>query len=252
MDLRNLSATWIYLSPHFDDVALSCGGLAWEQAQHGDRVEVWTICAGDPPQGAISPFAESLHKRWQTSQDTPAQRRDEDLASCAAMGASAVHFHFPDCIYRRSEIENAPLYASENAIFGSLHPLDNPTVEQLWSELKRRLPEDAELVCPMTIGGHVDHRLARAGAERLERRLWYYADVPHVFRHPGDPDKLIQDRWIRQVFPISEAGLTAWQQAVAAHASQISSFWPNLEAMRTAIDNYCRENEGVRLWQTPE
>ncbi len=246
-----LHTTWIYLSPHFDDVAISCGGLAWEQAQRGDRVEVWTICAGEIPPGAISPFAESLHKRWQTSQNTPAQRRDEDLASCAAMGASAVHFHIPDSIYRCGGTDNIPLYDSENAIFGSLHPYDSHTVEKIRGELKHRLPEDAELVSPMTIGGHVDHRLVRAGAEQLGRRLWYYADAPYVMKHPGELDKLIQDNWICQFFPISDAGLAAWQGAVAAHASQISTYWPNLEAMRSVISNYCIENEGVRLWRAP-
>lgn len=250
--MRDLSATWIYLSPHFDDVALSCGGLAWEQARRGDGVEIWTICAGDPPPGAISPFAESLHQRWQTSHDAPAQRREEDKASCAVMGASAIHLPYPDCIYRRSEAENAPLYPSENAIFGPLHPLDAPIVEQLKDELRLRLPEGAEVVCPITIGGHVDHRLVRAGADRLGRRLWYYADVPYVFSHPGDLARLIQANWTRQVFAISDAGLAAWQQAVAAHASQITTFWPNMEAMRAAIGGYCRENESLRLWRAPE
>lgn len=233
-------------------MALSCGGLAWEQAQRGDRVEVWTICAGDPPPGSISPFAERLHNRWQTSHDAPAKRREEDLASCAVMGASVVHLPFQDCIYRRSETENLPLYASENALFGPLHPQEALTVEQLSGELERRLPENAELVCPMTIGGHVDHRLVRAGAERLGRQLWFYADVPYVLKYPDELKKLIQDNWIRQSFPISDAGLTAWEQAVAAHASQITSFWPNLEAMRAIIGSYCRENEGIRLWRNPE
>ena len=27
---------WIYLSPHFDDAVLSCGGLIWEQTHSGD------------------------------------------------------------------------------------------------------------------------------------------------------------------------------------------------------------------------
>ncbi|MBN2499463.1 MAG: PIG-L family deacetylase, partial [Anaerolineales bacterium] len=54
----------IYLSPHLDDVALSCGGLVWEQAQAGMAVEVWSVCAGDPPPGELSEYARSLHARW--------------------------------------------------------------------------------------------------------------------------------------------------------------------------------------------
>jgi len=38
---------WIYISPHFDDAVLSCGGLIWEQTHKGITVEIWTVCAGD-------------------------------------------------------------------------------------------------------------------------------------------------------------------------------------------------------------
>jgi len=40
---------WIYLSPHLDDAVLSCGGIIWQQVQSGHQVEIWTICAADPP-----------------------------------------------------------------------------------------------------------------------------------------------------------------------------------------------------------
>ncbi len=43
--------TWIFVSAHFDDVVLSAGGLVWELTRRGDQVEVWTVCAGNPPAG---------------------------------------------------------------------------------------------------------------------------------------------------------------------------------------------------------
>jgi LmbE family N-acetylglucosaminyl deacetylase len=48
---------WIYLSPHFDDAVLSCGGLIFEQARQGIPIEIWTIFAGNPPPGPLSMFA---------------------------------------------------------------------------------------------------------------------------------------------------------------------------------------------------
>ena len=74
---------WIYLSPHFDDIALSCGGLVWHQVQAGDVVEIWTVCAAAPdPSQPFSPFAQSLHARWGTGPASVAARRAEDIASC--------------------------------------------------------------------------------------------------------------------------------------------------------------------------
>jgi len=37
---------WIYLSPHFDDAVLSCGGLIFDQTCGGTAVEIWTVFAG--------------------------------------------------------------------------------------------------------------------------------------------------------------------------------------------------------------
>src|SRR5512147_1498099 len=106
---------WIYLSPHFDDVALSCGALVWEQATAGHTVNIWTVCAGDQPPGPLSPFAKKLHQRWETGGDAVYLRRREDIQSCAQMGAAYRHFSIPDCIYRGS---SEPFYNSEEALFG--------------------------------------------------------------------------------------------------------------------------------------
>jgi LmbE family N-acetylglucosaminyl deacetylase len=239
---------WIYLSPHFDDVALSCAGLVWEQAQLGEQVEVWTVCGGDPPQAGLSPFARQLHARWETGSQATDQRRQEDINSCAAMHAGYRHFDLPDCIYRQAPASGEHLYASESAIFGPLDPAEAQRVKQLGSELAAALPPQAEVVCPLTLGGHVDPRLTRAAASLLDRRLWYYADYPYVLKAGEVLAAMEQAGWRRQVWPISEAGLSAWQASVAAHASQISTFWPSQEEMRAALRKY-RDGWGGAMLQ---
>jgi LmbE family N-acetylglucosaminyl deacetylase len=240
---------WIYLSPHLDDVALSCGGLVWEQGRAGGKVSIWTVCAGDPPVGPLSPFAETLHARWETGREAAASRRREDLASCAVLGATAWHLAVPDCIYRRSSADGRALYASEAALFGEVDPEEQALVDSLRAELAKRLPAEAHLVCPLGIGGHVDHRLTRRVAEELGRPLWYYADYPYVADEMGTPEVLRVAKWHERRFPVSPGGLQAWIQAVAAHQSQISSFWPDLRSMEAAITDYCCAFGGVRLWE---
>ncbi|MGH2521295.1 MAG: PIG-L deacetylase family protein, partial [Anaerolineales bacterium] len=53
--------THLYLSPHFDDAALSCGGTIHQQTRQGERAVVVTVCAGDSPPGPLSAFAQTLH-----------------------------------------------------------------------------------------------------------------------------------------------------------------------------------------------
>lgn len=247
---KNKPMNWIFLSPHFDDVALSCGGLVWELQQRGDAVSIWTICAGDPPPGELSTFAHSLHARWQTPIEAVRLRRREDRASCRAMGAKHRHFNIPDCIYRPGGEKGVYYYASEEALFGELHPDETPLIHSLKDMLQKHLVQGARVVCPLAIGGHVDHRLTRAAAEKLSVERWYYPDYPYVIRIADALEPLKSASWCSQVFPISEQGVTAWQAAVAAHRSQLSTFWDDLEAMRVAIRLYWQIEGGVRLWKS--
>ena len=240
---------WIYLSPHFDDVALSCGGLVWHQMQAGDVVEIWTVCAAAPdPSQPFSPFAQSLHARWGTGPASVAARRAEDIASCQVLGAAYRHLAVADCIYRGDRIGQY-YYASEDALNGPLHPDEAARAVQITQLNLEALPPDLNLVCPLSLGNHVDHQLTRLAAEQSGRRLYYYADFPYVLRQPDHLQALAQAGWQPACSPLSTLALTVWQDCVAAHASQISTFWVDEAAMRTAIAEYAAQAWAVCLWQ---
>ena len=172
---------WIYLSPHFDDVAFSCGGLIWEQTGLGEKVSIWTICACEPPPGSISEYAQSLHKRWETGPEAVAARRAEDLKSSRLMGASSRNFPIPDAIYRSSRVDGRSLYTADADLFTELNREEDYLVESLRIDLEQALPQECKLVCPLALGGHVDHRLTRSAAEKLGKQMGL------VFRCDTDP-----------------------------------------------------------------
>lgn len=240
---------WVYLSPHFDDVALSCGGLVWEQFQAYEPTSIWTICAGLPPEGNLSPFAQALHTRWGTGLYAPAQRKAEDVKSCQRLGAQPYNFSIPDCIYRRDPQSGEYMYASEEALTGALHAGDSEAIRILRVDLSWQLPPDATLVCPLSLGNHIDHQLTRRAAEGLSSPLWYYPDYPYALHCQAELEQMMNAGWRYKTFPISAGGLAAWQEAIAAHASQISTFWADEPAMRLSIEGYLRMNNGIRLWQ---
>ncbi len=240
---------WIYLSPHFDDVALSCGGLVWEQVRAGDSVSIWTVCAGSIPEGELSPLAKELHTRWETGRDATVQRRQEDIHSCQRLGASYRYFTIPDCIYRHHPQTGEFMYASEAALNGPRQPGDDLTIIAFQGNLKLILPPDALIVCPLGLGNHVDHQLTRLAAEGLDGSLWYYADYPYILHSKEKLENMAQEGWLSQIFPISQDGLVAWQDSIAAHTSQISTFWMDEYEMRLAVSDYLGENLGIRLWR---
>lgn len=261
-----MAVEWIYLSPHLDDAALSCGGLIAAQAARGLAVEIWTVCSGDPPEGPLSPFAESLHRRWEGEPEAPgvspgsrqvyAQRRAEDRLSCTRLGAASWHAGLCDCIYRRSPRSGEFLYASEESLSSTIHPDELSLVEDLRSQLATRFalqqaasPDAVWLVCPLALGGHVDHRLVRAAAERLELPLLYYADFPYALKAAAALEALERAGWACIEASLSPDSLQAWEEGVAAHVSQISSFWENAQTMRQAIYDYSAGMNGLHIWQ---
>lgn len=239
---------WIYLSPHLDDVALSCGGLVWEQAHAGDQVSIWTICAGDPPSNESTPIIRKMHTLWKIEEEVIGHRRIEDTLSCQCLGADYRHFSIPEAIYRRSPVNGAFLYTSVRKRRGDVHREDIKLVEYLTHTFRQEMSTDDQLVCPLSLGGHVDHRLVRIAAESIGHQIWYYADYPYITR----PWIRLRTRFsvlAETLIPISERGLDAWVQSVAAHASQISSYWRDLSSMEVAIRVYCRKVGGIRLWR---
>ena len=243
--------SWIYLSPHFDDAALSCGGLVWEQAQRGERVSIWTVCAGEPPSTELSLFAQELHARWKLDQNAPARRKIEDQNSCQRLGASSRYYAIPDCIYRRDPGTGEYMYAAEAALNGALQAGDYTVIRSLQEEIQLHQEPEVLFVCPLGLGNHVDHQLTRAAAEGISHTCWYYADFPYVLHNQTMLERMNAEGWANEVFPISAAGLAAWEDSISAHASQVSTFWSNDLTMRQGVADYLHETGGIRLWKKP-
>jgi LmbE family N-acetylglucosaminyl deacetylase len=218
---------------------------------------VWTICAGNPPRRELSAFAQAIHARWETGTQAVAQRRAEDQASCAAMGAAYRYINNPDCIYRPRKKTIPHYYPTGAHLFGEVHPAERKNlVRRLRRIFDAAIPPEAQVVCPLTLGNHVDHQITRLAAERLasrfERRLLYYADFPYVKTQAEELDLLRQKGWECLQFSISPEGMEAWCAAIAAHKSQISTFWMNLEQMQADMEAYASAQGGICLWKAPQ
>ncbi len=222
----------LYLSPHFDDVVLSCGAQIWDRTQRGEKVLVATVCAAPPPPTAqLSPFAADLHKRWRQAGDF--DRAAEDQLAVSRIKATPWHMRFADCIYRRSP-GGKSLYRSEADIFGRLLPEERGLIDEValaLEQFERHITPQAEVFIPRTIGRHVDHQLTRTAAEQwLKQKHFpcqYYADYPYAESFPGG-----------EIVSISEAGKQHKIEAIAAYESQLSSFWPNAKVMAEKVNGW--------------
>lgn len=239
---------WIFLSPHFDDVALSCGGLVWAVAQEGKRVEIWTIMGGYPPDEGYSDFARENHERWGMSGvEAIRMRRDEDRAACEVLGAIPRYFDWPDVIYRRDPDTGEPIVHNNEELFGK--PPQPQLIDEITQALHNEVPTGAILVGPMGLGNHVDHQAVALAGEKSESIHAYYADYPYILEYFNAPP-FMEGRWQKSPRHLSQDALRAWQAAVLCHQSQLSGLWRDDQEVRLALRNYIAGGGG-RLWRKP-
>lgn len=212
---------WIYVSPHLDDAVLSAGGLIYDQVQSGIPVEIWTILAGYPPEGELSPFAQLQHYMWGFPSATEAirARREEDRNAAAVIGAKIVHFDFLDCIYRRGS-NGEWLYDDINV---PSHPEDASLPARIAEAIRMRLQPDDILVCQLAVGSHVDHVLVRQGVEETGLPLLYDIDIPYYLSKPEEMGP--KSAGMREtIYSITDSALISWQSALLEYKSQLPLF----------------------------
>jgi LmbE family N-acetylglucosaminyl deacetylase len=240
----------IFLAPHPDDAALSCGGSITLMAQRAERPIVVTLFSGDRSTAApLSDFARSLHTRWQLSDSVPAERRIEDQHALDRLHAALISLPFADAIYRLDPATQQHLYNSEAAIFG---PICETTIvaevaDALQAVIESIGSADIQLIAPLAAGQHVDHVIARAAAERLAWPLIYYEDFPYA----EDAVKLDRvwgaDDWAFETIELDTEALQAKAESIAQHRSQLSTFFKNEAEIEQRLRAYAQEVGGGKF-----
>ncbi|GAC1354743.1 MAG: PIG-L family deacetylase [Herpetosiphon sp.] len=240
----------LFIAPHLDDVALSCGGFAAGLAAAGYRVLIVTICtAGADPSIPLQPFAQYLHDAWHLGDDPMLQRRQEDEASLCHLGVDGLHYGERDAVYR------LPDYGLRDAIFGDLVPNDRLIVATttLLQLLMQQQPW-ANIYLPLAVGNHVDHQAVWAGYPVLQMaRLTFYEDFPYAGQQNALTNRLaaVNLHLVPDVKPI-DRWVDRKVAAVLAYSSQMTELFGTV-LPEQAIRGYARHvagdgHYGERLW----
>lgn len=195
----------VYLSPHIDDVSLSCGGAIYQQRQAGAAVLAVTVFAAQPTAQTFSAYADWMHGIWGNPGQVVAARLAEDQASMTVLGCEARYLPFTDCIYRGDPQAGVWYYTSNEALFGDIHPADLPLAEQIVEAVADLIaePDKTVIYAPLAVGHHVDHQLTRQAARQLigqGYRVAFYEDYPYA-----DPNYPYSSHSIRNAYPLEAA-----------------------------------------------
>lgn len=266
----------VFVSPHPDDVVLSCGALVQSLTARGEAVAVLTLMAQDAPDAILHyDFIQRLHARWALGNRPFAQRRAEDQAALASLGVKTVRFgDWHDAIYR-TDAAGHLLYATDDALFGQIQdadPLDGVRLDLL----STLAPVDV-LYLPLGAGNHVDHQIVRDASFRslpTGAEVWFYEEYPYsatsaevYHSHGGSDERLFGEAAVRnacqqidgalvpQTIAFTRPQLEAKINAITKYVSQLSSFWESVDAMRQSVTAYAsavgavaNAEFGERLW----
>jgi LmbE family N-acetylglucosaminyl deacetylase len=268
--------THLFLSPHLDDVILSCGGTLYELIQQGHSVAIHTLMAGDAPNPLpFSDLIDKIHARWRLGKNPSAARRGEEVIALLKYNLPASFGNWMDAIYREDSTYTI-LYKNDDDLFGDIHPQD----PLLQATLDLAAREDIQaLYVPLAAGNHVDHQLVRRKAlEWLGNYpalpVFFYEEYPYgsergeVYRsHAGMKKRLSGNEAVdyalqsltrplaAHVTPISEDALQTKIAAIQCYASQISSFWASPAEMAQSVIAYAKKigesvglPSGERFW----
>ena len=242
----------IYLSPHLDDAALSCGGQIFQETANRAPILIVTLMAGEPAADSpLSEFARELHQRWELARNAVRVRQAEDVVACQILKADYLHWSVPDCIYRSDPASGEPCYPTWESVISTMHQADEAVVDWLARYLAQ-LPATDQIYAPLTAGNHVDHRLTRLAAEQVfGDALIYYEDYPYAAEPEAVTAVLIPtpDQWQAATIPLMAAAVRAKIDAVWAYASQRSTFFATREDLETKIEAYLTQVGGERLWR---
>jgi LmbE family N-acetylglucosaminyl deacetylase len=242
----------LFISPHLDDVALSCGGFAHQLARSGERVVVATICTADTPhERELSEAANHVHQEWALGDDNPYRfRREEDFEACARLGADTVHLDLHDAVYRHAP-DGSPLYIRD-FIGGQVREFDWRThYFKIIVRLRPLVRGATRVFCPLALGGHVDHVLVRRAVESLGVRVTYYEDYPYTQRI--EKGEMIGDESVFQylqgeVTALTDEDIQARIESIACYRSQMFALFGDAKAMPKHVREHIVSIGGERFW----
>lgn len=228
-DVRN-----VFLSPHFDDIALSCGGTVAAIRNAGRRAEILVIFGAEAPL-ELSGFARAMIDDWGMEPGGATTARTAEEAEAARrMGARVTVLDFADAIYRGDR------YLADDQLMGQVHPDELGLAEEICSAVIAVTADGRDgdaggneratrWFAPAAIGDHVDHQhiygvgrlLARAGAD-----VWFYEDLPYALR----PERMTSRAGTLRadgLEPLGRCDVTAtWTDKIAAVAAYPSQLQP--------------------------
>lgn len=229
--------TALFISPHLDDVAFSCGATLARLAADDWRTILCTIFTKSVPRPRGFALACQLDKGLPPETDYMKLRRAEDCRAARILNAGEVmHLNFAEAPHRG--------YETAAQLFAEIKKGD-----EVWRHVSEQLALLAEIhqpdliFAPQGLGNHVDHQqTVRAAGESLAaEKICWYRDAPYAIRQPSaSPNDLLSVADLAETALDISSYLECKIAACAAYASQIDFQFGGADALKEKLRRFHR------------
>lgn len=183
---------WIFISPHYDDVILSCAGLLAKLGELNQKCIIITVFGGGIKKNLnLSELIKSYVAEDMNCQIDDVTfdmcntlvkiRKLEDIDAIKVINGERQVLDYSDAIYRG---DDSLYYYDEKSLFGNIKTQDiNYILLSIVDDILLRINKNDIIFFPNSIGNHVDHQIIKLVAYEIERLGFnsnYYNEYPYM------------------------------------------------------------------------
>lgn len=246
-----------FISPHLDDAILSAGTLINCLAS-SNEVHVVNIFTSVDRRSSLSGKIALKKVGYKTPESLFKARRIEDGRVFSYLGLNPINLGYVDALWRKKRksffskfkflfTEFSSIYPTYkfHVIKGKVSQNDREMILNISADLNRLIKngKDSIIFCPLALGNHVDHIIAREVCGQNFADIYYWADFPYSLNEKsGHYENFIE------TFRVKKNDMK--ETLVKAYKSQFIAMFPNSKLPDHSEIFYRRKNKcSQQIWK---
>lgn len=185
----------VFISPHLDDVVLSCADFIIDLKEEKGKILVITVFTDfGLPSSSLRQKLWLERYCYSDFDHFSHQRKNEDIKAMNALGIPYIHLNFVEATFRTKEqyfclgetlsffIPSLKfLYPSKRKVMsGRIVDEDKKNERKIFKKIATLISKKDVLYFPLGIGNHVDHKIIHNISLRLSNKRFYWLDYPYA------------------------------------------------------------------------
>ncbi len=220
---------FIFVSPHLDDAVLSAFFLIKKLKVADLEVDIVTVFT----KGCSEPYppqAENFLKLsgFDNPKDLFSIFKKEDTTVMKNLGISFSHLDFVDAAFRKDKFGKTIYKDAKKQFSGHIQKEDMVLIRTVADKVGTYIENsnDTVFICPVGIGGHVDHILIREAVKLLNKTTIFWEDYPYNTNPSSVRSFFAQNKKYHLLFKLDKESTSAKQKVIRIYKSQMKALFP--------------------------